>query len=82
MEGANRRLVEEEPRLGGVVVREDHQGVGGVGVACLRDDVHRLALGPHGPAEDPRAVQYLVEEAEAGLERAGRAKEAVPLERE
>ena len=63
VEGANRRLVEQEAGLGGVVVGEDDEGVRGVRVARLGQHVHGRLLLAHRAAEDPRAVQHLVEQA-------------------
>ena len=63
VEGADRRLVEQEAGLGGVVMGEDDERVGGVRVARLGQHVHGRLLLAHRAAEDPRAVQHLVEEA-------------------
>ena len=69
------RLVEQQPRLGGVVVGEHHERVdpAGAALADARDQVDGAAAPAHEASQDARAVLGLVDDAG---ERPGREQRA------
>ena len=78
--------VEDQPRVGGVVMRDQHERARSVRISDLRHHVPRRPMGEHRPAEPAPAVAEVVPQrrrsdpGDAGRERARR--QAAPAQRE